>query len=120
MRLLSPLLLLIFSYIRCEIQNPHSIITSDDTRTLSADDIYIYQFNTKNNQGLFFIYNIEGNPQSYGYFCMDVTDLLISTKTLMKFIYLDVVDKPKVVGRQSFLSLRLDKNNKVEDKDQEI
>ena len=51
---------------------------------------------------------------------MDVTNLEITERDLVKMNYMEVLEKPKVVGKQSFLSIRLDKYNNVEDKDQEI
>ena len=111
---------LFLHFFSCEIINPHSVIEKEDYRTLSKDEIYIYQFNTDNTQALFFIYNIQGDALSYGYFSMDVTNLEITERDLVKMNYMEVLEKPKVVGKQSFLSIRLDKYNNVEDKDQEI
>ena len=111
---------ILFHFFKCEILNPHSIIETEDYRTLAKDDIYIYQFNTNNTQALFFIYNIQGDALSYGYFSMDVNNLEITERDLVKMNYMEVLEKPKVVGKQSFLSIRLDKYNNVEDKDQEI
>ena len=66
------------------------------------------------------MYNIEGNAQAYGYLCLNVSDLNVTIDSIVKYNYLEVFEKPKVVGKQSFLSIRLDKLNNIEEIDQEI
>ena len=105
----------------CEIQNPHSVISFDEEkRTLSYKEIYIYQFDSTKTNPSFIFTTLKGNPLIYGYYAYDVTDLLIQEEDLMTLSYLELLEKPKNVDKNSFLFLKLTKNNAIEEKSQEI